>query len=298
MPEHGPPFCPQYCRPGWSPRARPLGNNHVVVEGPRGVGADRWDSVADSYGSSSVVARLAQGLVELVAIRPGESVVDVGTGTGLALIAAVQTFGAGRAVGVDRSLRMLQVARERAVEAGLANSTWLRADAAQLPLRDATFDVAVAASVWQFLAYSDDALADWRRVLRPGGRLGMSVPGPGSGASIPADLRNKYFPRLDRAVREDFLSRASTRPVPDLVEAVTAVGFREAVVVERSWVDFLPTAEAWWAIQWTHAVRFFLQGLDEEALEMLKAEAFERLERSDAGEIVITTKVIYCVAKR
>jgi ubiquinone/menaquinone biosynthesis C-methylase UbiE len=95
---------------------------------------------------------------------------------------------------------MLKVASGRAVEAALANVGLVRADAAHIPVPDASFDVALAASVWQFLGYSPEVLAEWRRVLRPGGRLGFSVPGPGSGASIPADLMAKYPGRLDGQV--------------------------------------------------------------------------------------------------
>ncbi len=272
-----------------------LGNNRAVVETTRCPGTDRWDVVAESYGATPLIARLAKGLVEEVGIRPGESVVDLGTGTGLALLAAAQVPDAGPGVGVDRSLRMLQVAKERA--AGIDSRGWVRADAGQLPFGDASFDVAVAASVWQFLGYSTAALAEWRRVLRPGGRLGLSVPGPDSSASLPVDLRAKYFSRLAPSVQDDLAARASA-PMPDLVETVTAVGFSQATVTIRSWVDTLASAEDWWAIQWTHAVRFFLQGLDADSLELLKAEALERLECSATGEIVVTTKVLYCTAQR
>ncbi len=73
-------------------------------------GADRWDVVADSYGISPMIARLADGLVDAVGIASGESVVDVGTGTGLALFAAARRAPDGVAIGVDRSYQMLKVA--------------------------------------------------------------------------------------------------------------------------------------------------------------------------------------------
>src|SRR5207248_320835 len=125
---------------------------------------------------------------------------DIGTGTALALTRGSRATGQGAAVGLDRSAGMLKVAAVRLADAGVANTSLVRADAGRVPVRDATFDVGVAASVWQFLGYSPEALHEWRRTLRPGGRLGFSVPGPGSGASIPADLMNKYFPLLDSAV--------------------------------------------------------------------------------------------------
>jgi SAM-dependent methyltransferase len=259
---------------------------------------DRWDAVADSYGSSPVIARLARGLADLVGTARGEPVLDVGTGTGLALIPAARSSGTGSALGVDRSLGMLQAAAERIAEAGLSGCPLAQADALQLPVRDGSFGVVLAASVWQFVGYSPAALAEWRRVLRPGGRLGLSVPGPGSGASLPGDLRDKYFSHLDRTAQADFISRAaSAHPLPDLAEAVLAAGFDDAKVLERSWTDTLASPEEWWAIQWTHAVRFFLQALDPEALSALKSEALDRLDHADDGGVTVTTKVIYCVAR-
>lgn len=275
--------------------AAPSNNDRLAAYEGTSV-TDRWDAVAGSYGSSPVVARLAKALVDVVEISPGESVIDVGTGTGLALIPAAMASGAGVAVGVDRSLGMLEVATVRVTDIAVANAALIRADAGHLPVRGASFNVALAASVWQFLGYAREALVEWRRVLRPGGRLGLSVPGPGSGASIPADLTAKYFPSLDRSTQEFFLSRGSP-PLPDLAEAAITAGFSEATVASRSWDDTLPGPEDWWAIQWTHAVRFFLQALDPEALSRLKAEALERLVRSNNGGVIVTTKVLYCVAR-
>jgi len=252
--------------------------------------------VAGSYGSSPVVTRLAEALVDLVGVRPHESIIDVGTGTGLALVRAANVAGAGTALGVDRSFAMLKVAARRTTEATVG-ATLCRGDAARLPVRDGSFDVAFAASVWQFLGYESEALAEWRRVLRPGGRLGFSVPGAGSGASIAGDLMNKYFAFLTPAVQEDFISRATARPQPDLAEAAHAAGFTNVTVADRTWEDSLGSTAEWWAIQSTHAVRFFLDGLDADAQEALKAEAVDRLSRSDSGGVIVTTEVRYCVAR-
>jgi hypothetical protein len=60
----------------------------------------------------------------------------------------------------------------------------------------------------------------------------------------------------------------------------------------------LSRAEDWWALQWTHGVRFFLEKLDPESLEMLKGESMERLARTASGEIVVTTNTLYCVSRR
>lgn len=255
--------------------------------------------VASSYGTSASVSRLAPGLAELVGTSPGDSVLDVGTGTGLALVPAAEASRVGIALGIDRSLAMIQKASARVADACLDNVALSRADAMALPVRTASFDVVMAASVWQFLGYAQPALDEWRRVLRSGGRLALSVPGAGSGASLPGDLQNKYFPQLSPSAQEDFISRAAAgRPQPDLTEAMADAGFSDIKVMARSWEDLLTGPEEWWALQWTHGVRFFLQALDPEALEALKAEAIAQLERTDDGRVAVTTKVLYCVAQR
>lgn len=263
------------------------------------LGADRWDAVAEDYGATPVALRLAHGLVDFAAVAVGEAVLDVGTGTGLALRHAGKAGGDGFFVGVDRSFRMLQAAAVSISEEGSPGGWLARSDARSLPFTAGCFDVVLAASVWQFVGYSADALDEWRRVLCDGGRLGLSVPAPGSGASLPADLMTKYFPHLSPAAQDDFLARAAqSRPLPELPEAMREVGFSEARVVERSWDETFPGPEDWWALQWTHGVRFFLEALEPEALSALKGEALERLPRTDSGAVTLPTKVRYCLAQR
>jgi O-methyltransferase / aklanonic acid methyltransferase len=270
----------------------------TVAEHEGTTGTDRWDVLAEYYGTSPVTAGLAKVLVDLVGVSRGETVIDLGTGTGLALIPAAHASGASPVTGIDRSLGMLKVAGAHVAEAGLANVVLIRADAARIPVPDGSFDVALAASVWQFLGYSQEVLAEWMRVLRPGGRLGFSVPGPGSGASLSADLMAKYSPRLTRPADERPVPEGARRPLPNLEEAAITAGFSEVSVISRSSDHILQRADDWWGIQWTHGIRFYLERLDPDALAMLKDEALERLVRSDTGEIVVTTNTIYCVARR
>jgi hypothetical protein len=86
--------------------------------------------------------------------------------------------------------------------------------------------------------------------------------------------------------------------LPDWAEAATTAGFSEATVLSHSLDHVLPRAEDWWTLQWTHGVRFFLERLDPESLEMLKGESLERLARRGSGGIVVTTNTLYCVSRR
>jgi demethylmenaquinone methyltransferase/2-methoxy-6-polyprenyl-1,4-benzoquinol methylase len=100
-------------------------------------------------------------------VRPGDRVLDACCGTGDLAVAA-RAAGAGRVVGVDFSERMLERARRKAPELD-----WVRADVLALPFEDASFDVAVVGFGVRNVEDLEVGLRELRRVLRPGGRIGI-----------------------------------------------------------------------------------------------------------------------------
>jgi demethylmenaquinone methyltransferase/2-methoxy-6-polyprenyl-1,4-benzoquinol methylase len=101
------------------------------------------------------------------AVRPGDRVLDACCGTGDLAVAA-RGAGAGSVVGVDFSERMLERARRKAPEL-----EWVPADVLALPFEDASFDAAVVGFGVRNVEDLEAALRELRRVLRPGGRLGV-----------------------------------------------------------------------------------------------------------------------------
>jgi SAM-dependent methyltransferase len=108
-----------------------------------------------------------------MAIRPGESVLDVGCGTGVFLPGLVALVGgAGRVVGLDHSPAFLGDARKRLAEAAIVDRVELvEGDAHHLPFPEATFDVAHCERVLMHLEDPAAAVREMCRVVRPGGRL-------------------------------------------------------------------------------------------------------------------------------
>ncbi|HEY3462731.1 MAG TPA: bifunctional demethylmenaquinone methyltransferase/2-methoxy-6-polyprenyl-1,4-benzoquinol methylase UbiE [Gaiellaceae bacterium] len=100
-------------------------------------------------------------------VREGDRVLDACCGTGDLAIAA-RKAGAGDVVGIDFSERMLERARRKAPEL-----EWRRADVLKLPFEDASFDVAVVGFGVRNVEDLEAAVRELRRVLRPGGRLGI-----------------------------------------------------------------------------------------------------------------------------
>ncbi len=135
--------------------------------------ARQYDRAARTYDRLwAGYVRDTQDLLDAVArIRPGERVLDVGCGTGTFAARLATRNPAQSVVGVDVSDGMLDEARRKT--AAFPNVRFEQARAADLPLADASVDVVVSASALHYVDQPGDALAEARRVLRPGGRLAV-----------------------------------------------------------------------------------------------------------------------------
>ena len=125
----------------------------------------------------AIGAPLAVDLLALVALRPGERVLDVACGTGVVTRLAAQQVGdTGIVAGLDINPAMLAVAR--AIAPASPSIEWHQASAEAMPLPEKAFDVVLCQMGLQFVPDKIAALREMRRVLVPGGRLAISVPGP------------------------------------------------------------------------------------------------------------------------
>ena len=119
-----------------------------------------------------LVAEVGERLVQRVGIRPGEAVLDVACGTGNVAIPAARA--GGRVTGVDLTPGHFPAARARATAAGVAVD-WVEGDVEALPFEDDGFDVVLSSFGCMFAPRHAVAAAELARVLRPGGRLGVSA---------------------------------------------------------------------------------------------------------------------------
>ncbi|TDC93889.1 methyltransferase domain-containing protein [Actinomadura sp. 7K507] len=154
-------------------------------------------------------------------LHPGETVLDLGSGGGLDVLLSARRVGPnGTAYGLDASEAMLTLARTNAAEAGLGNARFLRGHIEDIPLPAASVDVVISNCVINLATDKARVLAEAFRVLRPGGRFGVS--------DIIAD------PGLDpgeRAEAERSLGcSASTLTAEEYRHHLLAAGFTDATI--------------------------------------------------------------------
>jgi SAM-dependent methyltransferase len=258
-----------------------------------------WDELARLYGVGVSPFRvLSEEVVERAALRQGDRILDIGVGNGWGLVPAARTVAPALAVGLDFSTQMLAVARERTDAAGLHNVRLVRGDARRPGLAGETFDVALASSVFQFVGYEPDVLAQWRRLLRPGGRLVFSVPAPDDAPvfRLLSDLLSANVAELP----PELAARVSgTRPdPPDLQALCLAGGFDAAAVQQVRCPVVLRDPEHWWQIQWTHGARSLLRAVDQPTLRAMESDALHRLEslKDENGSIPMDLTMTLCTA--
>ena len=149
---------------------------------------------ADTDGATdaAVSASLGCGVPTAVAdLHPGETVLDLGSGAGAdVLISARRVAPAGKAIGLDMTDEMLELARANAAEAGIANVEFVKGYIEEIPLADATVDVVISNCVINLAADKQRVLQEVARVLRRGGRFAVSdvIADAGMDESTRADM--------------------------------------------------------------------------------------------------------------
>jgi arsenite methyltransferase len=156
-------------------------------------GVALYDEEGDAAPRAAVEASLGCGVPTAVAdLHAGETVLDLGSGAGAdVLISAGRVGPAGRAIGLDMTDEMLELARANAREAGVDNVEFVKGYIEEIPLADDSVDVVISNCVINLAADKRKVIAETARVLRPGGRFAVSdvIADPDMDEVTKADMR-------------------------------------------------------------------------------------------------------------
>lgn len=137
-----------------------------------------WDLAAPGYEGlwGAQLAGVQAALLAGAALRPGERVLDLACGTGLVTLAAARAVApSGQALGTDLSGEMVALAAQQAQRQGVNNARFTRMDAEHLAVADGSVDVVLCSLGLMYVPEPERVVSEARRVLRPGGRLVVSV---------------------------------------------------------------------------------------------------------------------------
>jgi arsenite methyltransferase len=142
-----------------------------------GFGAELYAALdRDALPNTALLASLGCGNPTAVAeLHEGETVLDLGSGGGIDVLLSAKRVGpSGKAYGLDMTEEMLHLARRNAAEAGARNAEFLKGQIEAIPLPAQTVDVVISNCVVNLSTDKPATFAETYRVLRPGGRIGIT----------------------------------------------------------------------------------------------------------------------------
>jgi arsenite methyltransferase len=194
-----------------------------VDENQPGIGAELYtDTDRSSLPETAVLASLGCGNPTAVAeLREGETVLDLGSGGGIDVLLSARRVGpTGKAYGLDMTEEMLALARRNAAQADAHNVDFLKGHIEAIPLPAETVDVVISNCVINLSIDKPAVFAETFRVLKPGGRLGVS--------DIVAEDRLSPAERAERGSYVGCIAGALSRT--EYESGLAAAGFTDVVV--------------------------------------------------------------------
>ncbi|MBA2680244.1 MAG: methyltransferase domain-containing protein [Ktedonobacteraceae bacterium] len=222
-------------------------------------------------------SHFGQRLVAFVQPSQGTRILDVAAGRGALLFPAAERVGLqGHVVGIDLSEQMVQETNAEIVSRGIQNAVMRHMDAEHLEFPNAFFDSVYCGFALFFLPHLDTALAEYVRVLKPGGQFAVSTWGKDDPRwSWYGELLKHYQISWEAA---PWLKFQALNNEEALRMVMTQAGFEQLHITVEEQEFVYANEEEWWATQWSHGMRHILETLSPANLQNFKDDAFRRMQ--------------------
>lgn len=211
---------------------------------------------------------VAKDLIRKAELQPGERVLDAACGTGIIARLALKKVGSkGTVTGLDINPGMLAVARSITKDLPIK---WYEANAEKIPFEDQSFDVVICQLSFQFMEDRVAALQQMHRVLAPGGRLLLNVPGPaGEPFAIMAEAMERNISPEAKSFVDQVFALNDTEEIRELIQNA---GFRKVDIQANNKALSLPSPKDF---LWQYIYSTPLAGVLAEANEKAKTSLEE-----------------------
>lgn len=240
---------------------------------------------------------LAHDLIHLAALRPGERLLDVGCGTGIVARLASQQVGPdGTVAGLDANPGMLAIARSVTPED--VSIEWYESSAEEMPLPDEAFDVVLCQISLQFMMNKLAALREMRRVLVPGGRIVLNVPGPaGNVFAVLAEAMDRHIGSQAAAFVNQVFSLHETTEVQKLL---AEAGFSNIAVQTDHKVLILPQASQFlWQYVHSTPLATMVANVNDRVRSALESDVVKKWQSSEKdGSLIYRQRIVEASARK
>ncbi|MEW6600492.1 MAG: methyltransferase domain-containing protein [Nitrospirota bacterium] len=255
-----------------------------------------FDMASEGYDCSGLrfFAESASWLIESIRLSGNENLLDIATGTGHVAITAAKELKKGSVTGVDLSEGMLQRAASKARKLDLRNVTFKRCDIENMGLEDNSFDASCCAFGLFFLPDMENGLRCISKVLKPGGKFGMTSFAP----SLMMPLREMLMERVRAyGIEEPKLSWKQLDSPDKIRSLLSAAGYVDVQVESRQMGYYLEDSRQWRDVLWNSGYRGLLSQLSEDNLKRFMDDHLKEVDgTADKNGIWLEVEVLLATA--
>ena len=260
--------------------------------------AQGFDTASQGYDhpSLSFFPETAKRMVEHLAVKPDQTLLDVCTGTGVVALAAAEQLSQGRVTGIDLSSGMLQQAKDKAEDRKLYNTDFIQMDLDQLEFPAESFDMATSSFGLFFLEDMTKGLTNIANSVKPGGKIAIST-FTGSAFSPMVEMFYKRYESTGRTLQPASWKRLATHE--QIEEQFNAVNISKLTIHHVPLGYQMTSAEMWWDVIWNAGWRSLINQMSDE-----EQKSFKQTHMNEVSDVIgeegvwFNTEVLIAVGEK